>query len=422
MQVKRLSLKISPDVRRVISLSYNIDQENVYRIASILMKMEPDGRQKLLEQTLKQFSNRHRDLEGVLQKHFKELEPFLPSGFKLKESDRLLLASYFTKEYSVESAALFNPSIAPLEPLENGAQPFVLSLRATGEGHISSIEFLQGAIDNIGHLKIIPPPSGFATGPEHIRQLSGDHPVTEVRFPEEMLLSEQVIFPITDDESNGIEDLRLVRFEEDGEVTYYGTYTAYNGYRIQTKLMETKDFKTFRFHTLKGEAIQDKDMALFPQKINGKYAMISRQDGNNLFIMYSENLFEWQDHIPIMRPEMPWELSKIGNCGSPLKTEKGWLLITHGVGPMRKYQLGAALLDLENPQKVVARLYEPLLGPEEHEREGYVPNVVYTCGAMIHRDQLVLPYAMSDSASGMALFDLQELLQTMERESKGEKA
>ncbi len=416
MQVRKLSLKINPDVRRVIMLSYNIDQANVDHIAKELIKIDAAERLHLYEHTVGHFAHRHRDLEGILRKHYMELEPFLPAGLTLSESDRLLLASYFTKEYSVESAALFNPSIVPLDSDENAGQPFVLSLRATGEGHISSIEFLEGTIDSIGHLHLMPPQSMFASGPERINNVSGDHPVTEVQFPLGMPLSEQVIFPMADDESNGLEDLRLVRFENQGEVTYYGTYTAYNGYKIQTKLMETKDFKTFRFHTLSGNAIKDKDMALFPQKINGKYAMISRQDGNNLFIMFSDNLFEWNDPQPFMFPKMPWELSKIGNCGSPIKTEWGWLLITHGVGPMRKYQLGACLLETENPQNVLARLHNPLLGPDEHEREGYVPNVVYTCGAMTHQGQLVLPYAMSDSATGIAEFNLQEVINSMIRE------
>jgi len=417
VQVRKLKLQINPDERRVITLSYNIEQPNVDRIARELMKLDSAERQRLYEHTLAHFAARHRNLEGILKRHFKELQPFLPAGFNLSETDRLLLATYFTKEYSVEAAALFNPSIVAVnQAASDEAQRFVLSLRATGEGHISSIEFLEGQVRSDGEIEIRYPESGFATGPEWVQKIDADHPVFEARFARDIPLSEQVIFPMADDESNGIEDVRLVRFEENGEVNYYGTFTAYDGYQIQSKLLETKDFKTFRFHSLQGNAIRDKGMALFPQKIDGRYAMISRQDGNNLFIMFSDNLFEWNDPLPLMYPKMPWEFSKIGNCGSPIKTEHGWLLITHGVGPMRKYQLGACLLDLENPQKVLARLHEPLLGPEGNEREGYVPNVVYTCGAMIHKERLIVPYAMSDSASGLAEFNVKEVIRSMVRE------
>lgn len=417
MQVRRLKLQINPDERRVITLSYNIEQPNVDRIARELMKLTAEERRDLYERTRAHFVDRHRDLEGILHKHFKELQPFLPAGLTLNETDRLLLATYFTKEYSVEAAALFNPSIVAVNHAgPDETQRFVLSLRATGEGHISSIEFLEGQVRSDGEIEIRYPESGFATGPEWVQKIEADHPVFEAGFDPNIPLSEQVIFPMADDESNGIEDVRLVRFEEDGEVTYYGTFTAYDGFQIQSKLLETKDFKTFRFHSLRGNAIRDKGMALFPQKIDGRYAMISRQDGNNLFIMFSDNLFEWNDPVPLMYPKMPWEFSKIGNCGSPLKTDQGWLLITHGVGPMRKYQLGACLLDLENPKKVLARLHDPLLAPDEHEREGYVPNVVYTCGAMLHKESLIVPYAMSDSASGIAEFSVGEVVRSMIQE------
>ena len=416
MEIRKCDLTIKPDFRRVITLTYNIEAQSVTRIARDFMKIEPQERRRLLEQTLQHFGHRHRDLESILAKHFKELEPFLPADLVLDETDRLTLATYFTKEYSVEAAALFNPSIVSLgQNSAEGSERFVLSLRATGEGHISSIEFLEGQLRADGSIELFYPQSTYATGPDWIRIIEdGDHPLYEIQFQKDIPLSEQVIFPLTDEESNGMEDVRLVRFEEKGETTYYGTFTAYDGFRIQTKLLETRDFKTFRFHTLAGNGIEDKGMALFPQKINGRYAMISRQDGNNLFIMFSDNLFEWNDPQPLMYPKMPWELTKIGNCGSPLLTDRGWLLITHGVGPMRKYQLGACLLDFDDPRKVIGRLHEPLLGPEEHEREGYVPNVVYTCGALVRKNDLVLPYAMSDSAAGIALFDLKEVLDLMD--------
>ncbi len=415
MQVKKLDFRITPDIRRVITLSYNIDQANVDRIVRQVMRMAPKQREQLLEEILLHFNERHRDLERMLMKYFHELEPFLPQGLSLNSSDRLLLATYFTKEYSVEAAALFNPSIVPLDKNVQGETPFVISLRATGEGHISSIEFVQGHIDASGAIHFQMPESSFATGPQKVRtDPDSPYQVTEMVFEDDVPLSERVIFPVTDDEVNGVEDLRMVRFEDEKGAVFYGTYTAYDGHNIQSKLLETRDFKYFKSYTLQGKAVSDKGMALFPQKIDGQYAMIGRQDGTNLYIMFSDDLLNWQHAEPLMEPSEPWELSKIGNCGSPLKTDQGWLLITHGVGPMRKYQLGACLLDLKNPQKVIGRLRQPLLGPDENEREGYVPNVIYTCGALIHKADLIIPYAMSDSASGIAVFNLQEVIEAME--------
>jgi len=411
-----LDLRIKPNIRRVITLSYNIDRQSVIRIADKMMKIEPAERERVYGEILAHFAKRHRNLEQILEKYYRELEGFLPADLKLRAVDKLLLASYFTKEYSIEAAALFNPSIVPLNhpASSEDEQEFVISLRATGEGHISSIEFIQGKIDSEGEVSFKMPESDLATGPEVVRIIDADPLTVEIKFDPRIPLSERVIYPLTADESNGIEDLRLVRFEDKGEITYFGTYTAYDGKNIQTKLLETKDFNTFKTHTLRGAAIEDKGMALFPEKINDQYVMVSRQDGNNLYIMFSDNLFEWRSPEPLLIPEMPWELSKIGNCGSPLKTGEGWLLITHGVGPMRKYQLGACLLDAKNPKKVLGRMKEPLLGPDEDEREGYVPNVIYTCGAMIHRERLVVPYAMSDLASGIAIFNIEEILNAME--------
>ncbi|MCH6573963.1 MAG: glycoside hydrolase family 130 protein, partial [Bacteroidetes bacterium] len=237
-----------------------------------------------------------------------------------------------------------------------------------------------------------------------------------IKFHTEYGISERVIFPTSTNESSGIEDARFVQFfDEDGESTYYATYTAYNGFSILPQMIKTKDFITFKIITLNGKAIQNKGMALFPRKINGKYAMLSRQDGENNHIMYSDSLYFWQESKIIQEPEMPWEFVQIGNCGSPVETEEGWLVLTHGVGPMRQYCIGAILLDLENPEKIIGRLNEPLITPREGEREGYVPNVVYTCGSLIHNNRLIIPYAMSDIASAIATVSVSELISCMKR-------
>ena len=236
----------------------------------------------------------------------------------------------------------------------------------------------------------------------------------EVEFHPDVPVSERIIFPVSDNESNGIEDARFVRFtDDDGEVTYYATYTAYNGKVILPQILETKDFRRFKINTLNGRAVQNKGMAMFPRKIDGLYAMISRQDNENLFIMYSDNAHFWEETYPLLRPTYPWEFVQLGNCGSPIETEAGRLLLTHGVGAMRKYCIGAILLDKHDAGKVIGRLREPLLSPNQNEREGYVPNVVYTCGALVHGDKLVMPYAMSDSASSIAIVPLDDLLQCL---------
>jgi predicted GH43/DUF377 family glycosyl hydrolase len=382
----------------------------------------------------------------------------------------------FSGEYALESAAIFNPSIVAhpdQSNLPDGALRFIMSLRATGEGHISSIEFRSGTISPQGIISL-DPLSRFLTVPEvlpnpsyrkqmfitklyemcaesvhcsavmeplgedftlsELRKSIGavrqkNRPNTndltraleriqwladsnyELRFPARLTMSERIIFPVSANESNGIEDARFVRFtDDDGSLMYYATYTAYNGRTILPQLIETKDFLNFRVLTLNGSAVQNKGMAMFPRKIQGQYLMLSRQDDENLYLMRSNNPHHWEDPQLLMRPMEMWESVKIGNCGSPIETEAGWLVITHGVGPMRKYCIGAALLDLEDPIRVIGRLRRPLLVPEETEREGYVPNVVYSCGALIHNRSLVLPYAMSDRASAVVSVSLDDLL------------
>jgi predicted GH43/DUF377 family glycosyl hydrolase len=424
------------------------------------------------------FLTRHIDLESCWRRHFSMVRSHVGDHL-LSFSRELYIGALFSGEYALESAALFNPSIVP-HPDQSGVAEgelrFVLSLRATGEGHISSIEFRSGVIHEDGRITIatISPlvsapdveenPSyrklmflhklkemGFENewsqrileplgddfthmeldrsmlqnlgeGEEHRREVERTrecvnwlaHSNYEVHFPPAVSLSQRIIFPGSPNESNGIEDARFVRFvEDDGSTCYYATYTAYNGRAILPQLLETPDFQNFRVRTLNGNAVQNKGMALFPRRINGKCAMISRQDDENLFLMISDNLHFWNDPRPLATPSQPWEFVKIGNCGSPIETDRGWLLLTHGVGPMRRYCIGAMLLDLDDPGRVLGSLELPLLEPIGENREGYVPNVVYSCGAMIHNGRLILPYALSDTCSTIGIVDLRELLDAL---------
>jgi predicted GH43/DUF377 family glycosyl hydrolase len=428
----------------------------------------------MLERTLEQFAARHKHFEDLLERHF-EMVAHLADGANLSRARRLLIGAYFTNEYSVEGAALFNPSIVPAPDqtgLRAGERRFIMSLRAVGEGHISSIEFRTGVIDAtsvktfdaLGTTLVTgdrgPPPcydkpqfaakvielgAGSALaeavldrlpdlftfaeletslgvlereGPPHaisfetvniVRALATSNYVTT--FPLDSVLSERVIFPAGPHETHGMEDARFVRFtEDDGRVTYYATYTAFDGFEILPQLIQTDDFLTFRITTLNGPAAQNKGMALFPRRIGGRYVMLSRRDRENLHLATSTDVRHWSEVSELHRPSRPWELLQIGNCGSPVETEAGWLVITHGVGPMRRYVLGALLLDLEDPRRVLGHLREPLLAPEGGEREGYVPNVVYSCGMMKNGDQIVLPYGLSDAAVGIALISISGLL------------
>ena len=332
---------------------------------------------------------------------------------------QLLLGAFFTKEYSIQAAALFNPSIVPhpdQEGLGAGEQRFVMSLRATGEGHISSIVFRTGVVDGHGLIRL-DEQSGFHT---RLRKMgdaaTGDSAEMDYSLgdPSTIPIDEQVIFPHAKAESMGMEDLRLVKFSDGRSSCYYGTYTAYDGVQIRTRLIATEDFYHYTIRTLCGAAISDKGMALFPEKINGKFAMISRQGGEKIQIMFSDDLYHWETSQVLMKPKFDWELVQLGNCGSPLRTAKGWLLLTHGVGPMRRYVISAVLLGLDDPTRVIARLDKALISAEGGEREGYVPNVVYTCGAMLHGDLLIIPYALSDSATVFATLVLDDLLKELE--------
>jgi len=307
---------------------------------------------------------------------------------------------------------LFNPSIV-LHPdqskLKNGECRFILSLRATGEGHISSIVFRSCILDSDCNV-IFEDSSKYITAPTKVFINKMNY---ELSYDSEIDISERIIFPLTPDESNGIEDARFVKFSGFDNDTYFATYTAYDGKNFVSKLLRTNEFTQFQVKTLIGSKSKNKGMALFPRKINGKYAMLSRQDGECNFIMYSDDLYNWNSKEILAIPEHPWELVQMGNCGSPIETDEGWLVITHGVGPVRKYSISAILLDLNDPTKMIGRLKQPILDPNKMEREGYVPNVVYSCGGIIHNDQLVLPYAVSDYLTSFAFVNLKELLQEL---------
>jgi len=471
---------IRPDPRRVITRPFRPATENhTGNIVNRTLALDETTVKALLKQILKDFAHRHKDIQSILMRNYQKVSGTIQEPAALSEERKLLLGSFFTMEYSIESAALFNPSIV-IYPKQNNLQKgqtrVIFSFRATGEGHISSIVFRSALIDrdNSIFLESVSPflgtpeivlnatydrelfkakleemgqfseaakaifqhlPANFTSEEmgQAINVVRGSNTFTsadmdntivhikwlaesnyEVFFPHGQLISERVIFPVSQNESNGVEDARFVRFvDEDGSVTYYATYTAYNGREILPQMIETKDFHHFKISTLNGHMARNKGMALFPRRINGLYAMITRSDGENLYLSYSNNIHFWFAGVKIEAPENPWELVQIGNCGSPLETEKGWLLLTHGVGPMRKYCIGVSLLDLKDPSKIIGRLEEPLLAPREEEREGYVPNVVYSCGSIILNNELIIPYAISDSESQVASIPVDELLEKL---------
>jgi predicted GH43/DUF377 family glycosyl hydrolase len=481
VHAKRVGPTLNPDVSRVLLRPFLPSTEEIARrIVARAMTLSEEEVVQLLEHVLEEFEDRHEEVKQLLRRRFVQVRHYLTGPHELTEDREAFIGSFFTHEYSPEAAALFNPSIVPHPSqldVPKGALRFVLSLRATGEGHISSITFRTGVV-SARHRITLTPPVPFLVEPERahnpayekslfasklqeagvynefcqrvlerlpdpfaiedLRQVletsrPGADPADataersargmsllaesnyEVRFAPGRRVSQCVIFPFTPSQRNGIEDARFVRFQkDDGSFTYYATYTAYDGKIILPQLLETPDFVNFKFITLNGPAVQNKGMALFPRKVNGRFTMLSRQDDENILLMVSDNIHFWDAPKPLLKPAQPWEFMKMGNCGSPIETEAGWLVLSHGVGPMRKYCLGAFLLDLHDPSRVIGRLREPLLAPNEAEREGYVPNVVYTCGMLLHGREIIIPYAMSDYATTFATVSLDELLNAME--------
>jgi predicted GH43/DUF377 family glycosyl hydrolase len=412
----RSGIKIVAKPEKVLAryLEYG-GEERIRRMINQILSLEEQDVEKALRQVMEEFGKRHVDFKQVLLENYRRFETKLKEHKNLTLARRLLPGACFTHEYSVESAALFNPSIVQ-HPDQSGVRSgelrFLMSLMAAGEGHISSIEFASGVVSGQGDFTLDPSPLKLVSG-----RISGTQEQDSgytITFDPGSQLGSRLIFPVSPDESNGIEDVRFVQLQDGEPSAYAGTYTAYDGSHIRSKIILTDDFLSFRIRALDGNAVTGKGMALFPEKIGGLYCMIGRQDGENISIMYSEDLYSWDRYQAIQYPRRIWELVQLGNCGSPVRTEAGWLLLTHAVGPMRKYVISASLLDLHKPEVVLASLDEPFLVADASEREGYVPNVVYTCGAIHHAGKLIMPYAMSDSAVGMATIDIQEILHALQ--------
>lgn len=524
--VTRKKYIFSPDPSRVIARFLYVSDDRSADIIRKVLAMPEKEVNIAMSQLLRGYSRRHRNISKIFEKHFAKLEPIFDK-IEVNEEDlstvqKALIGSYFTMEYSIESAAFFNPSIVEnpdQSETRSDEKRVIFSFRATGEGHISSLVFRSGILDKNNNLtlepvgkmlaeadvikrnvydkkafqakltelqnqgniispaildkhdetpgqgNIIPPvvidkideqqsqrkeisaafitdklKDSFTYGElmtsleiarkdPHLDEdnikimnmmmwMASSH--YEISFSIDSAISERVIFPISATEQRGIEDARFVKFtDDDGEVTFYATYTAYDGMAIMPKLISTKDFYNFRILPINGELAKNKGMALFPRKINGKFAMLCRIDGVNNYIAYSDSINMWSEAKILQKPKYPWELVQIGNAGSPIETEDGWLVITHAVGSMREYTLGASLYELDNPEKEIGRLNSPLMVPNESEREGYVPNVIYSCGSMVHNEDLIIPYAMSDHSSSYATVDLRELLDVLKASGNG---
>ena len=426
IDLRRLPILLKADPSRVLIRpflpaaepvdAHRSDMSRIERFTDRVLAMEPAAVQAELDEVMRDFGSRHAGLHEIFTAHFAQACDVMQGAPPVPDRTRqLLIGAYFSHEYSFEAAALFNPSIVrhpDQDGLASGEVRFVLSLRGTGEGHISSICFRSGVVDASGDVRL-DPPSHRATTPRLEGALLPDGQCDAV-FDPDTLLAERVIFPITPEQRNGLEDARFVRFTgDDGKVTYYATYTAYDGQEITPELLRTDDFRHFSFLPIRGTAVCNKGMALFPRRIGGRYAMLTRLNGESLQLSRSDDIQVWNDAVDILSPVEPWEFMQIGNCGSPIELPEGWLILTHGVGSMRRYCLGAALLDLHDPSRVLARLHAPLLTANEQEREGYVPNVVYSCGGIMHGDKLILPYAMSDSATSFAVISIRSVLAAM---------
>ncbi len=476
VKIERVSEQLDPDPRRVIPRFFGPGDETRLRgIIERIRALDRPAVSKVLSDLKRSFQKKHPDLAAIAKSNYDAVKHLISDEHDLDEERRLLIGAYFTMEYAIESAALFNPSMVPAisqDAAAEGSTRFVMSLRATGEGHISSVVFRRGVIDRDDRIRI-EPVSQYSHQLQVVknRQIEKqtyrkklieigalEQSIDEVldRLGETFMLdelslaidavrnslgcdpsfckpvenmialtranydlhmpdlddpSEFVIFPNSDAESHGIEDMRLVRFRfDDGGICYYGVYTAYDGSNIMPQLLETTGFQTIKIRTLGGRYAVNKGMALFPRNVDGRFLKHGRLDNENLFLLRSDDVLFWNEAELLMKPKFAWEIIQIGNCGSPMETEAGWLLLTHGVGPMRQYSIGAVLLDRDDPSRVIGRLCEPLLVPIDEESVGYVPNVVYSCGGLIHNDKLVIPYAISDRSTTFALVSLPELL------------
>lgn len=472
IEIKRTDIILKANPKFVLPLFLKLNKKRYNDLVAKIESLNDETVEKTLTQVYDEFESRHIDFKDILLNHYQIIADIVTIPETISLSRKLLIGAYFTKEYSIESAALFNPSIVA-HPDQEGCNSdtirFIMSLRATGEGHISSVAFRTGLISKDGEIVLDKPSDKLNAGKKNSNTIYKKtfirdrtqfderiNPIVfeylpdefseqqayqiiadiesknliklteskevleaifdtnyEVTFDKSVAMSSRVIFPSAKAESMGMEDVRFVKFSENNKHNYIATYTAYNGKNIRVQIIETKDFESFKISSLHGDAVQGKGMALFPEKINGKYAFIGRQGGTDISIMYSDDLYTWNTYKVIQKPEHVWEMTQLGNSGSPIKTPQGWLLLTHAVGAMRKYVLSATLLDLNDPEIVLATLNQPLLSPNSSEREGYVPNVVYTCGLIQHGENLIIPYAMSDSAISFATVNLQLLLEKL---------
>lgn len=405
--------RIAPDPKA----NTTIATSRMQRIVEAVRQMDMRTCQAELALVNSDFEPRHWQTRQVFLERYDRVMAELDMNPNLREAQKELIGAYFCHEYSYAAAALMNPSVVPhfdQSGLQRGSVRFILSLRAVGEGHISSIAFREGILSADGTMSLLPEPP-FAVAADGVDPIPGGGPTdVMVSRAEAVSLSGTVIFPVTSAQRNGLEDLRLVHFEEEnGKHCYYGTYTAYSGATIACELMRTEDFRSFELRPMQGAASRSKGLALFPRKINGAYAMIGRQDNENIFYLESDDLLHWEAGSEIIKPVEPWELVQMGNCGSPIELDEGWLLLTHGVGAMRQYSIGAALLDRKNPRKVLGRLRRPLISPADEARAGYVPNVVYTCGALRSGPDLFLPYGVADSSVAFCSVPVAALLAEM---------
>ncbi|HBG57709.1 glycoside hydrolase family 130 protein [Proteiniphilum sp. UBA1028] len=479
IQVNRLPIRILPSSRRTLVRPFVPGNESqVEHILFRIFSTPKRDRKRIVAKMHRRLEMPHDMSTAIFLRHYENIKSRIPSNMELTDIDKQFIGAYFTQQYALESTALFNPSIVehPVQD-KDGATRFIISLRAIGEGHISSITFMEGEIDSNFQITIgknspviyeperknhIYEKNDILKKANELEMLSElNKPLFEI-LPERFTfgelssamnnqingnidnnraelinamnnirmlalsnftlrfdtddITERAIYPASPSQSNGLEDARFVRFtRDDGTVTYYATFTAYDGKKIMPEMLETNDFKEFTISTLSGSAAKNKGMALFPRKVNGRYMMLGRQDNESLYIMQSDNLHFWYDYQPLLKPTYDWELTQIGNGGSPIEIEEGWLVITHGVGPVRTYSLGAALLDKNDPRKVIGRLDKPLLTPARNESSGYVPNVIYTCGAMVLDRTLVLPYAITDVVTKFATVSVDEIIKSMKK-------
>ena len=415
-------LRLQADASRVVVRPFHIPIDTKRgqisrprRIVDCVLEMDEATAERELANVLKDFEARHWQTRAVFLTRYAQISSALAlDDAAIPSIKRQLIGAFFCHEYSYAAAAIMNPSIVrhpDQSGLSKGSSRIVMSMRTVGEGHISSIAFREGILSPGTRFELAPEPP-FATAADSAAVL--ENGAIEVHRHKDSTLSGTVIFPMTAAQSKGLEDLRLVEFiHDDASTEWLGTYTAYNGEAIRSELIRTRDFRTFELCPMGGPAARNKGMALFPRKIGGFYTMVGRQDGENLYLIRSQSLTHWGEGELLMQPKFPWEMVQIGNCGSPIELDEGWLLLTHGVGAMRKYSVGAVLLDKEHPDRIIARTPVPLISAAAEDREGYVPNVVYTCGAIRHGELLFMPYGVADSSVGFAFVPIKDLIQAM---------